>query len=262
MPDPVIGYNIMEKYGAGHSVVTTPSLSDHARRRRAWDRAFTPAALATYTPMLYERLRQLLKALDNELATFSSPSCTVDLARWVDFFAKDFMGSFAFGGQFEFMTEGDPKGYDKVIKDGVRFSELFGTIPWVRGILSALPVPPLELVQAATQVGRLRKARGTVVKDLFYYVLDEESNSSSEGYLSHGRPMDDGTLGMESLLAIVAGSDTTVSAITCTIAYLMSNPDDMTRLRAEIDVKAAGFDDDDFLDAETLANMPFLQAVL
>jgi cytochrome P450 len=260
-----IGYNVLENYRDGHSLITTPSFSDHARRRKAWDRAFTPAALNSYTPMLHKRLRGLLNALKAQRPSSSSDISPVDLALWIGYFAKDFMGSFAFGGHFEFMEEGDPKGIEEMLLGGIGLAEVLGAIPWARSLFTALPLPPPDFMQVAAQIGQIRKSQGAVVKDLFYYVLDEgkeDQSSISEGYLGQGHEMDDGTLGREALLTIIAGSDTTVSAITCTIAYVLSTPGVLGRLRKEVDQATANLDNEDFLNADTLAQMPFLQAVL
>lgn len=48
----------------------------------------------------------------------------------------------------------------------------------------------------------------------------------------------------------------------CTVAYVLSTPGVQERLQKVVDQAAANLENDDFLDADTLAKMPFLQAVL
>jgi cytochrome P450 len=56
-------------------------------------------------------------------------------------------------------------------------------------------------------------------------------------------------------LAIIAGSDTTSSAITHLFYFLMCNPTAYKRLQAEIDELG-----DDILDGTKLAHLPYLNA--
>jgi cytochrome P450 len=72
---------------------------------------------------------------------------------------------------------------------------------------------------------------------------------------------------MESSLAIVAGSDTTGTAMANAFFYFIEQPNVFTRLRAELDEAAAeGHDGQAPYDVEIeeskLANLPYLNAVI
>jgi cytochrome P450 len=70
-------------------------------------------------------------------------------------------------------------------------------------------------------------------------------------------------LSVEATLAVVAGSDTTGTALANTIYYLICYPEVFARLRAELDVAAgqgAGYDE--LIDSERLAELKYLQAVI
>ena len=51
---------------------------EHARRRRPWNRAFTPTALKGYTPIILRRTSQLTDALAKHVGE-------VDLAQWFSY---------------------------------------------------------------------------------------------------------------------------------------------------------------------------------
>lgn len=58
---------------------------EHARRRRAWTRAFSTGALREYEPILIKRITQLCEQLANQKGT-------ANLAVWFSYFSYDFMG--------------------------------------------------------------------------------------------------------------------------------------------------------------------------
>ncbi len=52
---------------------------EHLERRKAWARAFTPAALKEYHPMIAARAGQLVYALGQQ-------DGEVDIAKWLNYF--------------------------------------------------------------------------------------------------------------------------------------------------------------------------------
>jgi cytochrome P450 len=70
------------------------------------------------------------------------------------------------------------------------------------------------------------------------------------------------TLAMESTLAIVAGSDTTSTALSNALFHLLTTPSALEALRAELDTAAgnAGFDVP--FEATQLADLPYLNAIM
>lgn len=65
------------------------------------------------------------------------------------------------------------------------------------------------------------------------------------------------------MVALIAGSDTTGTALANTMFYLMTYPECMARLRAELDVAAgegAAYDVD--IETDTLVELKYLKAVM
>lgn len=71
------------------------------------------------------------------------------------------------------------------------------------------------------------------------------------------------TLMGESMLAIIAGSDTTSTALANLVFYLLSQPECFVRLRQELDIAAGdGAAYDVEIEAEKLVELKYLQAII
>jgi cytochrome P450 len=245
---------------------------DHGRRRRIWDRAFTPAAVKSYRPLLHNRLVQLTEQLD---ARVGKP---LDLAEWMSFLSVDFMGDFAYGGMFNSVTQGvDHAGVHDAGVVLLGASETLGTLPWLRPIVARLiQYRPPAFRDLAIRVVESRQEKGTSFRDLFYYLvsrccwwfllssvnLSVNSQLNEDGEGTHP-PLNRPTLAGEAMLALVAGSDTTGTALANAMYYLMTHPDCMSRLRAELDCAAgegAAYDID--IEEDKLVDLKYLQAVI
>jgi cytochrome P450 len=91
-------------------------------------------------------------------------------------------------------------------------------------------------------------------------VLALQLNEDGEG--THP-PLNKATLGGEAGLAILAGSDTTSTALANAMYYLITHPECMVRLRAELDEAAgegAAYDVD--IEADKLGELKYLQAII
>jgi cytochrome P450 len=151
----------------------------HGKRRRLWDRAFTPSALKSYEPMLQARVSELIKYLSEH------DGKQIDLAAWAAYMALDFMGDFAFGGLFNFMEKGeDPDDFRKLGEKFLGLSEAFGTIPWSNTLLRALPAVKFPLHVMAYSVLQQRKSTPPTTKDLLYYLVCESSSIIHKSHAS------------------------------------------------------------------------------
>ena len=61
--------------------------AEHARRRRPWTRAFSPAALKDYEPQLAMRVRLLVSRLSEQ------GSKSVEIDKWIQWFSYVCIGS-------------------------------------------------------------------------------------------------------------------------------------------------------------------------
>ncbi|KAF9269322.1 high nitrogen upregulated cytochrome P450 monooxygenase 2 [Marasmius fiardii PR-910] len=234
--------------------------AEHLKRRKPWNKAFTTARIKAYEPIMKARLLQMLESLDNE----AEKRRTVDLAKWMSFFAYDFMGDMAFGASFELMRHGDVQGLWKIMEDGIRIGTLTQHVPWLPNLLIKLPgvgpalnAAPLKLYNFVIRVATDRQKRGSALmgEDISTYLLDEGSPNP--------RAPDFEIYTHEALLAIAAGSDTTSTVLGSALYLLVREKNVFHKLRTEVD---AAFPIKDgivpYEDSAKLINMSFLNAVI
>jgi cytochrome P450 len=139
---------------------------EHGKRRRVWDRAFTPGAIKSYEPMLRHRADLLLSQL---AARAGAP---LDLAEWLGFATRDFMGDFAYNGAFDTTAQGtDVLGFHALAMPALRVVEMVGTMPWLRPLVVRLPTKSNRFIEIAGEIVQRRKAEGGRFRDLFYYLV-------------------------------------------------------------------------------------------
>ncbi|KAI0808336.1 cytochrome P450 [Fomes fomentarius] len=204
-------------------------VDDHLRRRRPWNRAFSASALKEYEETIAGRARMLVSALERKALA----SQEVVLGKWFNYFAYDFMCDMAFGGGSELLQGGDENNVWKILDEGMVIGTLLAHVPWLGIYLSHIPLAtgPLDtLISHCRNLTKQRIQRGSTRKDLFHFLNNEDL---PDGHREHPAPIrqltDDGCL------VVVAGADTTSSALTSLFFCLLTHPETYMCLRAEVD---------------------------
>ncbi|KAJ7286364.1 cytochrome P450, partial [Mycena rebaudengoi] len=198
----------------------------HTNRRRIWNRGMNSESIQEYEPILTKRVAQLASRLE----TFTG-SASVDISKWISFFTFDFMGDMAFGGGFEMLRDGgDQYGLWTLVEKSAKTLAVISHIPWLVPTLRNLPFASRSIVRlrkfaAACATNRIKA--GSKAKDLWYHLTDEAEMERMKPTLAES--VSDGTL------AIVAGADTTASALSSFLWCILSNPDIYRRVQAEVD---------------------------
>ncbi|KAH9922364.1 cytochrome P450 [Fomitopsis serialis] len=250
------GRRISGKRGAGAknnrgNLIGNRYKDRHAEARKTWNRAFTPAAMKDYEPILVRRAAQLVDELKQKGATGS-----VDLSLWLSYCIFDFMGDMVFGGGFELMHDGDRDGIYRTMVAGLHLPALTQQIPWVAPVLPYLPWVGKHmkaLGQFAFKCVTKRLQEGSVTNDLFYHLLDEVPNPEKQTPFP--------VIMTNAVTAMLAGSDTTAVALCNTFYCVLAHPDVYQHLREEVDAAfppGAG----DPVDAAKLSSLEYLNAVI
>ncbi|KAJ7220140.1 cytochrome P450 [Mycena pura] len=217
---------------------------EHARRRRAWNRAFSTPALKDYQVLIDARISQLVDILGTKVGT------SVDLSKWLGWLTLDIMNDVMFGGGGDAMEFEDRDDLSRLLINAQPMALLMSHVPWI-GVFY-LWIPSLgkglrTFRNYAAQRASTRKAHGSQHKDVFYHLIDEAGVEPATP--SSAQVASDGGL------AIVAGAETTSTTLAHVFWLLLANPAAYRRLQAEVD--EPGTD-----NGASQARMPYLNAVI
>ncbi|TCD71818.1 hypothetical protein EIP91_003161 [Steccherinum ochraceum] len=229
-------------------------LKIYPKRRRSWNRGTSVAAVKDYEEFLASVIRQLIGSLEERQGQ------TIDLSKWMIYTAFDFMGEMALSRQFNNVKTGtDTTGLIHAIEVGVTQLAWAAQIPWSLPFLSLLGKMIGDdgswryVQRVSTEAVKARIEAGSGRRDLFHHLMDGDDLESVKP------PMD--TVASDGALAIVAGSDTSATALSHCFYFLLRNPKCMQRLREEIESIYPGATDTT-LDFAQQAEMPYLNACI
>ncbi|KAF7377786.1 hypothetical protein MSAN_00202000 [Mycena sanguinolenta] len=259
----ILNFGGLEKgryYESGRHKDTPPAIvclsgEAHTAKRRVWNRAMTSACIREYEPLIVKRASQLISCLREQTGS-------VDLVHWLDLFAYDssfstglaltiirydLMGDLAFGGGFEMLRDGrDVDGVGERIRGYTKASYLTGQLPWIVGTIHLFPQVAREIQQFNDFGQNLAMQR-------------MKNGAADEGGFEKQKPSLK-TSAADGIVAVVAASDTTTSALNSTVWFLLSNPECYRRVRQELDTVFS--DGDDPLDVNKQPELHFLSACI
>ncbi|THU80149.1 cytochrome P450 [Dendrothele bispora CBS 962.96] len=228
------------------SLIATRDLAVHAQKRRRWNRAFNSAALKDYEETIREKSKEFVESLGKRVEQ------EIDLNEWMSYFTFDFMGVMAFGRDFGMVKGGsDNQELSHLIEGAVLFETMIAHVPWAVPIFHRFPFfarAENRLVAFGVTNVEHRISAGSNRRDLFHFLIDEDG-------LESVKPSK-GTVISDALVSIIAGSDTTATALVAIFYYLLLNPHCQTRLRREI--QSVFTNGEDPLDFTKLAHMSYL----
>ncbi|KAE9402839.1 cytochrome P450 [Gymnopus androsaceus JB14] len=222
----------------------------HANRRRLWNKGMSNDSLKEYEMVVAKRASQLTEELSKREGQ------VVDLSKWIGFFTMDFMGDMAFGGGFETLRDGEDREHmhDALQRFAVT-SSVLSHVPYAAQFVQLLPIISRDLIvfRGFALSKALQRLKSTSVKKDLWYHLSDDANLEKE------RPALKEVVA-DGALAIIAGSDTTSSALSTLFFLLMNHPMIYEQLETEIDRVYPT--DADPLDATKHGEMPYLSACI
>ncbi|CAK7271325.1 hypothetical protein SEPCBS119000_004542 [Sporothrix epigloea] len=189
------------------------------------------------------------------------PYRTVDFAHKVQFFTLDIISTIAFGDAFGCLeADADVSRYIEITERVVPTVVAMAVLPWVINLLQSPIVRPLiprvhNLVGFGSVMTLAKKA-----VDTRYGEKPVVKRDMLGSFVKHGLSRDEAE--GEALMQILAGSDTTATAICATLLYTITSPQVYSRLQREIDKSVhAGRISSPVSFAEA-RRLPYLQAVI
>jgi cytochrome P450 len=211
--------------------------------------------------LIDEQVLGLVELLESKYLSSDDDFRPVDLARKVQYFTLDVISALAFGTKFGYLeADADKFGYIHTTESTVPMLLATALIPW---LLDALQNPrwkwlmpdAREMVGIGTVMGLAQKA-----VDERYCDKPVVKRDMLGSFVAHGLSKQDAE--GETVVQIIAGSDTSATAIRSTLLFIMTNPAVYARLQTEIDQHiAAGLISSPITDAEA-RNFEYLQAVI
>jgi len=187
-----------------------------------------------------------------------NPLCIVD--RRSDLFPHP-VNSDSLSKRFDNVGVGaDTSGMIHAIEEGLSQLAWIAQVPWTMSFFALILKYGPRSFNALQQLGlvviRSRLANGSGKRDLFHHFSDgDDLETAKTAKPTLQNAISDG------LLALVAGSDTSATALSHTFYFLLRHPRCMERLRAEV-VEAFPGTTDTSLDFSKQAEMPYLNACI
>ncbi|KAJ9655215.1 hypothetical protein H2201_008852 [Coniosporium apollinis] len=209
------------------------------------------------------QLQNLIKLIRTKYISSSQSYKPMDLGRKAQFFTLDVITKIAFGEAFgDLERDEDMYKYIQSTEEMLVVIILFSTVPLLSWLISFEWVAKMAFPsgQEATGVGRLIAVAQELIGKRFGSKAVSRQDMI-ESFIRHGLKEDE--LISESLLQILAGSDTTATTIRATMLYLMSHPSTYRKLQEEIDEAVrSGRASSPIVKSSEAQELPYLQAVI
>ncbi|KAJ5970326.1 Cytochrome P450 [Penicillium vulpinum] len=204
-------------------------MTDHRKRRKAWDRGFSVKALATYEPRVKNKVDQFSSYIESNLGQ------SIDATAWSMFLSFDIMGNVGFGKEFNNLSTRIEHPAIKGVHDHMAIVGTLSHIPWLLNIASRIPGAASgfssffrwcgdEIEQKQKEWDMDKSPRDIVSWLLKSYVEKDISAAPSKAALHE-----------DSRVVIVAGSDTTATTLASALYYLAKNPAILLKLQRHLD---------------------------
>jgi cytochrome P450 len=242
------------KQNTANSILSA-SDADHHRIRRLISHAFSDKALRAQEPILQEYVGILMRRL-HEQTKAGWGSAVVDLVEWFSWTTFDIVGELGFGETFGCLTDERHHSWSALVFSHFKAASLVTSVrfyPLLERFLRWWLPSPVTNRQGHFQLSREKIHRrlkgGKTTPDFMSYVLDpknEERMSLQEIETTFN-------------ILIIAGSETTASALAGTTGYLLNNPMCLATLIQEI---RSNFVEENDINLASLGKLPYLSAVI
>ncbi|KAK5224301.1 hypothetical protein LTR47_009912 [Exophiala xenobiotica] len=279
--------------GEYHDIVQVTDRADHARKRRFLANSFALKNVVRMEPLIRDKVRRLLAQIDrNEQSQSWESSKGFDFRYWFNYFTLDVIGAMGFGLPPGFLDKGKdtteiwtldkkseytlPSAIYALI-GGLRYHVSIGqdtsvatakliktTIRWFPSLWRRLGGHNgIDFENfSATQL-RNRLDQGTPKEG----ISDDFVQSILKDKAGEDRSIPFMELVAESVVIMAAGSATTTGLLTSSLYLLMSNPECMKKLRAEVDgafpfPSPSSDVENDIIPFDKVRDLPYLRACI
>lgn len=237
-----------------------PSIFDtdregHRRQRRILAHAFSKQAMFEQEPII----KKYVDLLIIRARSMAVAGKLVDIVKWYNFTTFDIIGDLTFGESFDCLQQSEMHSWVALIFNTIKATEMLRFImnyPITRFVTLALYGKQILQARADHRQFTVEKTKRRLVlgpakerKDFMSYILKNNADK--------GMTEDEIVGNSESL--IIAGSETTATALSGITYYLMKNPRAMQRLKDEI---RGTFASDEEITMKSTFDLPYTRACI
>lgn len=219
----------------------------HARKRRVLSHAFSDGAIKEVERYILANIRTFCEAIGDygrAIQDNKGWSAPKNMSDWCNWLAMDILGDLCFGKAFHMLDRPDNRYAVDLVGVAAQRHLLCGTMPIVNKLsldkilFHKIAAGRAKYMAYSRQQLTERTALGdeTDRRDFFYHLLKARDPETGQGFTTP-------ELWGESNLLIIAGSDTTSTAMAATLFYLVRNPAALAKVTNEIREKFSSLED-------------------
>ncbi|KAH7131776.1 cytochrome P450 [Dendryphion nanum] len=241
--------------------VTLPSIFNtdhegHRRQRRILAHAFSNNAMFEQEPIIVKYVDMFI----SHIHEFARAGSSVDIVRWFNFTTFDIIGDLTFGEPFDCLEKGIMHTWVSLIFNTIRAGEVLTFLlkyPLTRFITNAIVGKKVMATRAEHRALTVEKTKRRLAlgpaenerKDFMSYILKHDG--------AKGMSENEITGNLETL--IIAGSETTATALSGITYYLNKNPSVMQTLVQEV---RGTFSSDEDITMKSSNDLTYAQACI
>ncbi|VUC24184.1 unnamed protein product [Clonostachys rosea] len=240
----------------------------HSRMKRNANNAYATTSLIQLEPLLDDIIERLLRVLDE--AYVNKPK-VCDIGEYLHFFSMDAIFALTFGNDLNFIEKGDKDGNIQMLQDSMRYLSVVGQSPWMHRYLKGNPY--IDFL-----IGLFSKSsNGTILEQIMNIAISQRTKTLEDmsddpdapctflkrlllNQQRNPKSITDRELNTHSFGNIIAGGDTTSTAMRAVFANVTQYPEKADRLVAEL--LEAGCDKDSIVRYTVSSNLPYLNAFI
>ncbi|KAI0598194.1 cytochrome P450 monooxygenase [Biscogniauxia sp. FL1348] len=235
-----------------HSVIGSVSSEDHGRQRRILSRGFSSQSMVSQEPLIRRHIDLLFRRMHD----FADRDEPVNVVAWYNYTTFDILGDLAFGSSFGCLETGTYHKWVSMIFEGVRqkhyLRQIRRVFPWVYTVLDPIIQ---RIVAPIVREGReltenkvhQRLALGTERPDFMQSMIATTENG--ERKMSMAEIYDNADI------LILAGSETTATALSGITSLLCTHPEVLAKLQNEVDTSFKSEEEITLLSVQKLRYM-------
>ncbi|KAM0324813.1 hypothetical protein ACHAQA_007779 [Verticillium albo-atrum] len=247
-------YDGMRFHPKKNNVLSWRDEEEHAKLRSKMAAGYSGREVHNLEAKVDKNVEAFIKRLNQDI----DANAKLDFGRKAQYFTLDVITDLAFGNPFGFLeTDSDIYDYIKTTEESLPVFMVTTVLPWMIKIFgSPVFASILPSEKDVMGFGKVMSISKKVSAERFGPNKKVQKDMLGS-FVAHGLTQEEAE--SEILLQIVAGSDTTATAIRATMLHLITNPRVLVKLLDEI--KATNASSPVISDSEA-RNLPYLQAII